>query len=216
MEASRREQRRHSQRELKQQHILDAAEQIFGAKGYVAASVYEIAELAEFSLSALYRLYDSKEALFLAVMDRRGNEIVQELYGVLAGQGTQRQKLHQLVDYSISFYHKHPDWGRTYLHMVTTAVPHFEPEREAEEYHPPDANIITAQVIRDGQSSGEFVSGEPVVLARMLTGMVVSYLTTDPAITGNGSAPGKNFSLEQFHTMIDRAFCLLPEMKQPG
>lgn len=213
MEASRREQRRYTQRALKQQHILDAAEQVFGSKGYVAASVYEIAELAEFSLSALYRIYESKEALFLAVMDRRGNEIAQELNNILAGQQTHRQKLHQMVDYSISFYHEHPDWGRTYLHMATTAVPYFESEGEAEDYRAPDATDITAQVIREGQSGGEFVSGDPIVLARMLTGMVVTYLSTDPAIMGNESAAGNGLPLEQFHAMIDRTFCCFPQTK---
>lgn len=210
MEISRKEHRRYSQQQLKQQDILDAAEQIFGQKGYNKASMQDIAELAEFSLSALYRLYDGKEALFHAVLARRGKEIGQGLYGILAQEGTPRQKLHQLVDFSISYYRQHPNWGRAYLSMVTTAVPLFDIKRAAEDYPPPDAYLIDAQVIREGQSSGEFVSGEPLVLARLLTSMVVTYHTTDPAIMGEEVRTGEGISLEQFHDMIDRAFCLPP------
>jgi AcrR family transcriptional regulator len=213
---SRKELRRQSQQQIKQQDILNVAEQIFGQKGYLKASVHEIAELAEFSLSALYRLFESKEALFEAVLARRGKEVLHGLYGILTSEGSPRQKLHRLVDYTISFYHEHPDWGRTYLSMVTTAVPHFELEREEEDYRPPDADAITAQVIREGQSSGEFVSGEPLALARMLTGMVVTYLATDPAIMGEKALVSESFPLQQFHEMIDRAFCRPLDAKQPG
>lgn len=207
METNRKEHRRYNQQQLKQQDILDAAEQIFGQKGYIEASMQDIAELAEFSLSALYRLYDGKDALFHAVLARRGKEIGQGLYGILAQEGSPRQKLHQLVDFSISYYRQHPDWGRAYLLMVTTAVPLFDIKRAAEDYIPPDAYLIDAQVIREGQSRGEFVSGEPSVLARLLTSMVVTYHTTDPAIMGEDARIGEGISLEQFHDMIDRAFC---------
>lgn len=206
MKMSRKQQRRLSQKELKQRDILDAAERIFGQKGYSGAAIHEIADLAEFSLSALYRLYDSKEVLFHAVLNRRGKEIAHGLYAILTQALPPSQKLHQLVDYSIDYYHRYPDFGRAYLLMVTTAIPFFEP-REAEEYRPPDAELLTAQVIREGQSSGEIVSGEPMVLSQLLTNMVVTYLTTDPRIMGEQATVSGGLSREQFHDMVDRIFC---------
>ena len=48
-----RERRRTGRKELSRQDILDAAEHVFGQKGYHEASLQEIAERAEFSTSAL-------------------------------------------------------------------------------------------------------------------------------------------------------------------
>lgn len=150
MEVNRKDQRRQRLQQLKQRDILDAAEQIFGQKGYLEASVQDIAELAEFSLSALYRLYDSKEALFAAVLARRGIEIGQGLHTILTREESPRQKLHQWVDFSISFHHQHPNYSRMYLLMVTTSVPLLGPRREAEHYRPPDAASKTTQLFREG------------------------------------------------------------------
>ncbi|HEV2173872.1 MAG TPA: helix-turn-helix domain-containing protein [Nitrospira sp.] len=65
--AGQKERRRNGRKELSRQDILDAAEHVFGLKGYHEASLQEIAERAEFSTSALYRFFDNKEALFLSI-----------------------------------------------------------------------------------------------------------------------------------------------------
>ena len=71
-----RERRRTGRKELSRQDILDAAEHVFGQKGYHEASLQEIAERAEFSTSALYRFFDNKEALFIGVLARRGDDFM--------------------------------------------------------------------------------------------------------------------------------------------
>ena len=98
-----RERRRNGRKELSRQDILDAAEHVFGLKGYHEASLQEIAERAEFSTRALYRFFDNKEALFIGVLARRGNDIMQGMREVFALSSPPRQKLHQFVDYAISF-----------------------------------------------------------------------------------------------------------------
>jgi AcrR family transcriptional regulator len=53
---------------------MDAAERVFAAKGYEAASVMDLAKEAGFTKGALYAHFSSKEELFLAVITR-GNEM---------------------------------------------------------------------------------------------------------------------------------------------
>lgn len=53
------------------ERVLRAAEQVFGERGYHAASVDEVAEVAGFSTGALYSNFEGKEDLFLEVLERQ-------------------------------------------------------------------------------------------------------------------------------------------------
>lgn len=61
-----REESRRRTREL----LLDVAADIFSRRGFHATSVEEVAEAAGFSKGAVYSNFDSKEDLFLALLDR--------------------------------------------------------------------------------------------------------------------------------------------------
>jgi AcrR family transcriptional regulator len=50
--------------------LLDAAEDVFAAKGFMAASVDDIAHTAGYTKGAIYKHFATKEDLFLAVSDR--------------------------------------------------------------------------------------------------------------------------------------------------
>lgn len=62
-----RDERRRETRE----HLLAAAERVFAGRGYHGASVAEIADAAGYTIGALYSNFSGKEALFLALLDRR-------------------------------------------------------------------------------------------------------------------------------------------------
>ena len=61
---------RTSKGERTAQRILDAAEGAFADKGFDAASLREIAGLAEVHEPGVYRYFESKQALYAAVLDR--------------------------------------------------------------------------------------------------------------------------------------------------
>ena len=50
--------------------ILDAAETIFAQRGYASASLRDIAKAAKVTQPALYNHFESKEALYRAVLER--------------------------------------------------------------------------------------------------------------------------------------------------
>lgn len=62
---------RNEQRLETREQLLAAAERVFAARGYHGASVAEIADAAGYTIGALYSNFPSKEALFLALLDRR-------------------------------------------------------------------------------------------------------------------------------------------------
>ena len=70
--------RRRLPRGEREQQIIDCAIQVFARRGYSAASVDEIAELAGVSKPLVYLYLESKEGLFLACLHREEQRLVAE------------------------------------------------------------------------------------------------------------------------------------------
>src|SRR5688500_14139506 len=86
--ASRREQRRLLHQDLSRAQLLDAAEEVFGEKGFHDTTLKEIAELAEFSVGSVYSFFENKDDLFPNVFLRRGSEFLPGMDAVVNGPGT--------------------------------------------------------------------------------------------------------------------------------
>jgi TetR/AcrR family transcriptional regulator len=63
--------------------ILDAAEKEFARKGFEATSLADIADVVRIRVPSLYKHFDSKRALFLAVLQRLLDPYVELLHKVL-------------------------------------------------------------------------------------------------------------------------------------
>ena len=94
-ERSLREQRREYRRALSRDQILDAAEQVFARNGYHDASLREIAELAEFSVGAVYSFFPGKEDIYREIFLRRAAAFMPGMQEVL---GSEAAPLRQLLD----------------------------------------------------------------------------------------------------------------------
>ena len=96
---SRREQRRQLHQDLSRTQLLDAAEEVFGAKGFHETTLKEIAELAEFSVGSVYSFFENKDDLFLNVFLRRGEEfLLASSYGPVYGLLSQNGRRLYVVD----------------------------------------------------------------------------------------------------------------------
>ena len=62
---------RAERRLVTRQQLLDAAATVFARRGYAAASVDEIADAAGYTKGAVYANFETKQDLFLALMDRQ-------------------------------------------------------------------------------------------------------------------------------------------------
>ena len=66
---------RDESRQLTRARLIDAAGRVFARAGFEAASVEDISEEAGYSRGAFYSNIDSKDAIFLELLDRRRIEI---------------------------------------------------------------------------------------------------------------------------------------------
>ena len=70
-------------REERRNTILDAATEVFAAKGFEATRMDDVARAASIAKGLLYKHFSSKDALFEALVDRQGRAYAAELRGVL-------------------------------------------------------------------------------------------------------------------------------------
>jgi AcrR family transcriptional regulator len=103
-------------RAVREQQMLDAAVRTFGRRGYMAASMDEIAELAGVSKPLVYLYLNSKEDLFTACIRREARALTA---AVRAGVETDAPADRQLWDGLRAFFThtaRHPD-GWAVLHI---------------------------------------------------------------------------------------------------
>src|SRR5262245_20940075 len=113
--ASRREQRRLQHQDLSRAQLLDAAEEVFGRKGFHETTLKEVAELAEFSVGSVYSFFENKDDLFRQIFLRRGDEFMAGMRATLAADRSALELLHHLVDFQVGFFREHAHFGRLYL-----------------------------------------------------------------------------------------------------
>ncbi len=77
----------------KRQAVIDAAAELFVAKGYLGVSMDEVAARAGIAKQTLYRHFDSKETLFVAMVrtltDAASDTVHEEVHGPGPGESTE-------------------------------------------------------------------------------------------------------------------------------
>ncbi len=83
--------------------LLDAARQVFAARGFHGASVEEIAAVAGYSTGALYSNFDGKEDLFMVLMSREVSRHVEWFTDVVAHRATVAERTEGGADFWMAF-----------------------------------------------------------------------------------------------------------------
>ncbi|GAA3209799.1 TetR/AcrR family transcriptional regulator [Actinocorallia longicatena] len=185
-----REQRREQRRALSRDQILDVAEQVFARKGYHEASLREIAELAEYSVGAVYGFFTGKEDLYQAIFLRRRADFVPGMSEIIGSGLPADQQLLALAEWQVEFFRIHPEFGRLVLRGGAIVTPLADP---AEGSHLLDdfrrSLDVQADLFRRGRNEGVLREGDPQLLARMFSGLVSAFQATELATAGPDRAP---------------------------
>jgi AcrR family transcriptional regulator len=86
--------------------ILDAAETVFARVGYAQARMADVARATGVSVGTLYNYFDSKEAVFQAIMRRNTRQLISALEAVGTG-GDPVARLHALLDRTLRHAESH-------------------------------------------------------------------------------------------------------------
>jgi AcrR family transcriptional regulator len=94
---------------------MEAATRVFTKRGLQQASVDEVAEDAGYTKGAFYANFKSKEELFLAMLDERFAERVEELDRVISGSGELEEQARAAGSDFTRYVAADPEWQRLYF-----------------------------------------------------------------------------------------------------
>ena len=205
---SRREQRRLQHQDLSRAQLLDAAEEVFGRKGFHQATLKEVAELAEFPVGSVYSFFTNKDDLFRQIFVRRGDEFMPGMrHALQADRGRPTDQLHELVDFEVGFFRSRPQFGRLYLRYSSATMISTDREIDAvisANYE--ESMQLQAGLFERGQAAGEFHPGDPHVMARLFSGLISSYQALDPAVVTDAADQRERLPLAELHALVERTF----------
>jgi AcrR family transcriptional regulator len=191
--------------------ILDAAEKVFGKRGIHNGSLREIADEAGFSAAAIYVFFENKQHLLSETLTRRGDELLPVIRAAAAADLTPLEKLHALVDDSVTFFDKRPYFRLLMRHVrgdVTVTGPVLAGFADQVNLRFEEALSLIAGIIEDGQVRGQIREGNGRALAHLysvlLNEFILLHASQDESDIGT-------LTLAQFHGVVDGALRAPPE-----
>jgi AcrR family transcriptional regulator len=113
-------------RKEKQAHtrscLMQSAAKIFARRGLQQASIDEVAEDAGFTKGAFYANFKSKEELFLAMLDERFAERLDEIDRVLATEAEPETQARQAGTDFTRYVSADPEWQRLFFEFTAYAA----------------------------------------------------------------------------------------------
>ena len=101
--------------ELRRGEILAGARKVFGAKGYEAARMEEIARAAKLAKGTLYLYFDSKDAIYQATIRQALSELAKLTEKQMAGESDVSGKLAAFIRVRIAYWHEQQTLYRVIL-----------------------------------------------------------------------------------------------------
>jgi TetR/AcrR family transcriptional regulator len=159
--------------------ILEAGEDIFADAGFGGARTDAIAAQAGVNKALLYYYFESKDALYRAILEGHLKEFQRQVVGALSGKGSARSKLLRYVTTHFDFISARPRYPRLVQRFIMTGGKPLE--RLAQEFYVPLLRKLRA-VINKGVRNGEFrpVDSHHTVLS--LVSLIVFYFSSAPVL----------------------------------
>ena len=197
-----REERRQQRVDLFRTQVLDAAEEMFAELGYHGTNLKAIAARCEVSVGSLYSVFDGKDALFGAVLERRGTALPEQMAAVAAADEPADRRLLRLAELQVRYFREHPHWARITTSFVSPGVRAELPGGDVARNY--DAGYrgameLEGRLIAEGQRAGVLRAGDPAALARMFSAMVSAHHVID-------EQAGAGLSLDEFLELLRAAF----------
>ncbi|WP_328996375.1 TetR/AcrR family transcriptional regulator [Kribbella sp. NBC_01245] len=179
---------RRRDRAAREREILDAAERIFGERGYQGTSMDHVAAAAGVSKPLVYQYYGSKDGLFLATLSRLRAQLLDYVSdSILAAPDTEKAMYAGLVGW-FTFLDEHP---RAWAVMVDEGMLTTGPAAEAADAVRTDFVNLIATMIRLNQPAESPYDDEEVqIVAQSISG-ATERLAIWRTRSGGGPTPEK-------------------------
>ncbi len=121
--------RKRRERERRRNDILDAAEKVFFSKGIEAATMDEVAEVAEYSKGTIYLYFKNKNELLHGIIGRGMQIVLDRFREATAKEDTGLAKISALGMSYFKFYSEHPNYFTIMQHQDKDVPDATDPEK---------------------------------------------------------------------------------------
>ncbi len=157
--------------------LLEAAEKLFAVHGFAMTKIEDIAEEAGFSKATVYNYFDNKEDLFIALIDRKFEEMVQISEDVFNSSAPFEVVVENYIRISLNIINQNPNFYR----IMMSEFYRFCPEFIVDKIRPRIHNVIMEFRIRlknyfEKNPSQFRDSVSPADAAAALSGLITSFM----------------------------------------
>jgi AcrR family transcriptional regulator len=161
--------------------ILEAAEELFAAKGYAGATVREIGAAAGTNLAMIHYYFGNKEGLYRAIFEEKVAEMQRIIADTGAAASTNRERLERFVHHYASFMctqHRFARLLQQELLSGSSALHEVLRPQVAKNY------AVLNGILRDGVESGEFRPIDVSMTPVSLVGAIAFVIIAQPLVAG--------------------------------
>jgi AcrR family transcriptional regulator len=169
--------------------ILSAAAKLFAVRGYADTQMQTIADHLGVGNGTVYRYFRTKEALFLATVERGLAELTAEMDAVMSADGEPLVQMREAVRTYLRFFHRRPEMAELFIqeraafrhhHRPLYFVSKAEDDCKHAEFF---ARLQAAGLVRDMPQERFFN-----VIADLLYGIVLTNLLSGRAVDPDAQA----------------------------
>jgi len=198
-----REEARRARHSLYRQHIVGAAERVFAERGFDNAKLQEISALAGLSMGTIYSIFASKDELFLALLEERGQELRDLARDVAALPGSARAALERLIEAYVDYFVAHPTFLTMHLKLGHSWVIAPAGEGEGQVRIWQEIHESQSDIFRRGIAERAFVEEDPGFLAKLFSAMDQVVLAEWAA---GGMKSNRDELVARLRRLVERAF----------
>jgi TetR/AcrR family fatty acid metabolism transcriptional regulator len=152
----------------KRSRILDAAIKVFAERGFHSATVAEIAKAAGVADGTIYLYFKGKDDLLLRLFDEKMTELLAEARQEIAREKSAPARLRRFIQLHLALVERNPDLAAVLIVELRQSAQFL---KAADRQKLAAYVDLIAEIVRDGQSSGELVdSVSPSVAKRAVFG----------------------------------------------
>ncbi len=141
--------------EFRHAEILAAARGVFAAKGFVGASVEEIAQAAGVAKGTIYLYYPSKREIYFAALREGLTALASETQEKVEGAKTLLDQIRAYVETKLHYFERHQDFFKIYFAELGNMVTQHESRDSDFEQLYLDQVALLEEVVRRGGRRGE-------------------------------------------------------------
>lgn len=155
--------------------IINQAETLFAERGYEGTTMSEIADASELALATIYHCFQSKEDIFLTLVEKKMEEFLELIQEDVNLGKDASEKISRIIHAQLEYFDRNKKFFKILIFMNQFKIFSWINEQGAKgriERQFMDYLTFVADIISDGKKEGIFGDFDPMDMSFSLFGML--------------------------------------------